>query len=93
MKLPRTLLLLSLLATLVAAAPAAAQTYETSAMLGEVEAGRVTTISSGPERVTDRPIGPAGPRVERQAAVAPEGPGRGGVRRGPARGLRAAAGA
>ena len=71
--LPRTFLLI-LLATLAAAAPAAAQTYETSAMVGEVNGARVTSLSSGPERVTDRPSKPAGPRVERQAAVAPKGP-------------------
>ena len=43
-------------------------------MVGEVDAGRVTAISSGPERLTDRPGKPAGPRVQRQAAVAPKGP-------------------
>jgi hypothetical protein len=75
---PTRTLLLPLLATLAAATPAAAQGYETSAMVGEVDRGRVTTLSSGPERVTAKPVRPAAAerprRVARQAAVAPKAP-------------------
>ncbi len=56
-------------ASLVAAAPAAAQgaSFETSALVGEVDGARTTILASGPERVSPRPR-------QQAAGIAPKAP-------------------